>query len=92
MVKEYKRTCKNCGQVWHSLLSRERELGTKKTGYNLQTVGGTMQACGTCGMCGGRQISQTSRNADAIDAELDRLKRCPNCSSRNYNEEVVDYG
>jgi hypothetical protein len=92
MVKEFKRTCRNCGQVWHSLESRERELAAKRAGYNLQTAGSTMQAMGSCGMCGTSQIPQTSRNADAVGSELDRLKRCPNCSSSSYDEESVDYG
>jgi hypothetical protein len=91
MVKEFKRTCKACGQVWHSLESREKELSVKKTGYNLQTLSATMQACGSCGMCGTSQIPQTSRNVDAVTSEWDRLKSCPRCSSRNFTEELVDY-
>jgi len=93
MVKEYKRTCKNCGQVWHSLVSREKKLKRDKTSYGIQKaggamqqLGGSMQQCGTCGMCGGgsartgaQVYTQTSRNIDAASAELARLKRCPNC-------------
>jgi hypothetical protein len=92
MVKEYKRICKNCGQVWHSLESREKELNIKKAGYNMQNLGSSMQALGSCGMCGTSQIPQTSRNVDAVSTELDRLKRCPNCSSQGFTEELVDYG
>jgi DNA-directed RNA polymerase subunit RPC12/RpoP len=91
MVKEYKRTCKNCGQVWHSLVSRERQLRVNKAAYGMQTVGGYMQQLGTCGMCG-RHTAQTARNQDALGMELDRLQRCPNCGSKNYFEEIVDYG
>lgn len=81
-VVEYKRTCNECDKVWHSLVSREKELG------------GSMkyQACQGCLACGDRRITtQTDRNYDAQNNLLVQLHKCPNCSSTNYLEETIYY-
>jgi RNA polymerase subunit RPABC4/transcription elongation factor Spt4 len=83
VVQEYKRTCRMCGKVWHSLVSREKGLGTQ-------------QACYGCQMCanigsGSGSFEQTTHNFDTIKQEADRLKMCPQCGSTNYSEEILNY-
>ncbi|MFH1695383.1 MAG: hypothetical protein ABH850_03025, partial [Candidatus Micrarchaeota archaeon] len=79
-VKEFKRTCNECGKVWHSLAGRE-----KKINDDIKN-----NACSQCAFCGnpGAQL-QAKRNVEAGESELERLKKCPDCSSGNYKEEVV---
>jgi len=81
-VKEYKRKCRECNKVWHSLASREEEV-TKNIKSN---------AFSQCAFCGnpGAQL-QAKRNVEANQSELDRLKKCPQCNSGNYSEEVIIY-
>ena len=81
-VKEYKRTCKECGKVWHSLVDREKQIQG--------------QIC--CDLCSGFAFctetgtaAQYSRNADANTSELNRLKKCPECQSSNYIEEIITF-
>ena len=82
MVKEYKRKCNECGKVWHSLESRERQIN-KNIGSN---------AFSQAAFCGnpGAQL-QAKRNVEAAQTELERLKKCPECGSMNYTEEVITY-
>jgi transcription elongation factor Elf1 len=74
-------TCRACGKVWHSLIEREQKLSKQDT----------------CGMCGsametsGAELQQSKRNEAARESELSRLKRCPECGSANYSEEIVDH-
>ena len=83
-VKEYKRKCNECGKVWYSLVSREGEI-KKDIGTNACVQGAT--ACG--GNLGA--ATQSKRNVESQQDLLDKLKKCPNCSSRNYKEEVIIY-
>ncbi len=90
IVKEYKRTCKECGKVWHVLTSREEKI--------LQDIkiNNSNKVAAGLGMCGGNYAAlgaatQTQRNEQALQEELSRLKKCPNCSSGNYSEKVVAY-
>ena len=85
---EFKRKCKECGKVWHSLKSREDKIANdiKKEQGALKTA--------ACGMCGGSysaggMAEQAKRNISALEAELERLKICPNCSSHNYEETEI---
>ncbi len=81
-VKEYKRKCRQCGKIWHSLASREERVKSDIFA----------NACATAGFCGNPSaMAQTSRNANAQRNELERLKSCPKCGSQNYKEEVVIY-
>lgn len=83
-VKEYKRECNECGKVWHSLASREEEI-SRDIGYHSSTQ--FFSACG-----GNFLLSEMSKkNAETQKDLLDKLKKCPNCSSRNYEEKVVIY-
>ncbi len=84
VVKEYKRKCKECGKVWHSLVSREKQLeGGVKCDACVQ---GATAINGNLGAA-----TQSKRNVDAGQSSLDSLRRCPNCGSQNYKEEVITY-
>lgn len=80
MAKEYRRTCKACGKVWHSLVAREKQI---KEG----------QCCDLCSMCfsysDDAAQAQIKGNAQQSSSELHRLQKCPECSSSNYDEEIV---
>jgi hypothetical protein len=89
-VVEYKRTCLQCGKVWHSLASREKYLEKEKKWND----------CNMCasafGSAGGNSHSletwtQTKRNEHALNNEISKLKQCPNCMSSNYTEEQIVY-
>ena len=81
-VKEYKRKCNECGKVWHSLALREKEI-SKEVGCN------QWNAIANC--CNPSAQLQAKRNVDANQTELDKLRKCPNCASQNYHEEVLIY-
>ncbi len=89
-IKEYKRKCKQCKKVWHVLASREEKiLKDIKLNNSNKTVAG-------CGMCAGNwaalgAATQIQRNEQALQEELDRLRKCPNCNSGDYLEEVISY-
>ena len=78
--KEYKRICRKCGKVWYTLVSRERAL-------TVQSVGNVAGAMANC--CSPSGTAQVSRNIDATSSELDRLRKCPECLSSDYHEEIV---
>ncbi len=89
-IKEYKRKCNQCGKVWHSLASREKEIEKKIRS------GTCDELTATCGMCGGNwsalgASTQAKRNRAANESDLERLKKCPKCGSSDYKEEVVTY-
>lgn len=89
-VKEYKRKCKECGKVWHSLASREEKLQKDLKSNQCD------QMTSACGMCGGNWMAlqsstQAKRNEHALTDEAIRLKKCPNCGSGNYEEKEVIY-
>ena len=93
---EYRRTCQVCGKVWHSLMSREKQLTTRMTRDKLTKVGGAMESVGSCMSCGKvgsgtATTTQAVRNLDANQNEMLRLKSCPECSSANYREEVIEH-
>lgn len=90
-VQEYKRTCRECGKVWHSLVSREIQLSNAAFTGKMGAFGSNMQAASTCYMCGGGRAAQMDRNVAATESELDRLKSCPDCKSKNYSDEKVTY-
>ena len=81
-VKEYKRKCNECKKVWHSLVSREKEM--KK---NIE-----MNDCSQGAFCCNPSAQlQANRNRESGTNELDKLKKCPNCGSKNYTEDVIIY-
>jgi len=81
-IQEYKRKCNECGNVWHSLVSREAEISRSISKHKFA-------ACAACGDMGA--MSQAERNEDAQTDVLTKLKKCPNCSSQNYEETIISY-
>lgn len=88
---EFRRTCQVCGKVWHSLVSREKQIISSQKSNSLLACGGAMQSCGSCGTIGSGTQAQGSRNVDANQSELQRLQSCPECSSANYKEELINH-
>jgi len=85
-VKEYKRKCKECGKVWHSLVGREKEIKSSVNSNTCLSAGEAMSCCGNMGTA-----AQAGRNADAQKDVLDKLKKCPECGSSNYEETIISY-
>ena len=83
-IREYKRTCNECGKVWHSLVEREKQVAIGSFWNAIAGVGTAIG--GNYGATG-----QFSRNSDAQQQELVNLKRCPNCGSSNYKEEITSF-
>lgn len=81
-VEEYRRTCKSCGKVWHSLVEREKKI------QNEMTINQRLH-CFYC--CNDEVASQYARNKEANETDLDRLKKCPECQSSNYEEEIITF-
>jgi hypothetical protein len=77
-TREYRRTCKRCGAVWHSLVSRERKVKRDETLNNCQVV-----------TCDPTQQKLAKANLQSSERELDRLRKCPNCQSSLYDEELL---
>lgn len=82
-IKEYKRKCKECGKVWHSLASREEEIQD-----DIKTQGhiGVFTAFGNQAAS-----AQALRNAQALHDSLDKLRKCPKCGSANYTETITTF-
>jgi heterodisulfide reductase subunit B len=80
-VAEIKRTCNQCGKVWHVLAGREKQLAKNMC----------LDSCGLCGTCGSPHQAQYSHNFDSNHNELLETKKCPNCKSSNYEEEIIYY-
>jgi len=81
-IKEYKRKCNECGKVWHSLVSDEEKLEALMK----WTVRGMFFELGNRG-----GFAQDQRNVQAIKSDLDKLRKCPNCGSANYTENIITY-
>jgi hypothetical protein len=83
MAKEYRRTCKRCGMVWHSLVSREAKVKRNVTCGNCDTTS-------SIGCCAPNATEmQAKRNVQTSESELHRLRQCPKCQSSSYKEEIV---
>lgn len=80
-VKEYKRTCRACGTVWHSLASREIAL-------NVSSFSNAGLSC-----CGSDKAAQAQHMhaSNTLTTELERLKQCPSCGSSAYDQETVSH-
>ena len=81
-VREYRRTCRICGKVWHSLASRESQLKKQEADSNCAI------AANCCNPHEAAML-QAKRNQQASQSEIARLKRCPECGSANYDEALV---
>lgn len=82
-VQEYKRTCNQCGKVWHSLVSRENQI--KKDISTNNCLQGAF-ACSNVGAA-----TQAKRNVEAQQESINKLKQCPQCGSSDYNEKIITY-
>ena len=82
-VKEYKRKCKQCGKVWHSLEAREKEIER-----SIKSSG----CIGAATACGSPSTSaQSMRSGQARQDTLSKLRSCQKCGSANYTEETIIY-
>ena len=82
LVQEYRRTCRQCGKVWHSLASREKQV-------QAQMKSNRCQAIAQCSNPGASL--QAKRNMEANLSEYARLHQCPQCQSQNYEETVITF-
>jgi rubrerythrin len=83
-VTEYKRKCNQCGKVWHSLVGTERRLNRRTILDSLVSVGTALT--GNLGAS-----TQSSRNADAQIERIENVRKCPNCGSSDYKEEIITF-
>lgn len=91
VMQEYQRQCTVCGKVWHSLVSREKEIKFSQVSDSMMGCGSGLQSCGTCGIIGSGTQAQASRNLDANTSELQKLRSCPECGSANFQERIINY-
>lgn len=90
MGDEYKRTCKNCGKIWYSLVEREEKLNPDTPGQNCCNEDQDKTGeCGTCGNNGAQ--AQYRHNLQYRRDNLEKLRQCPNCLSTNFVEEIVKH-
>ncbi|UCD20618.1 MAG: hypothetical protein JSW08_02470 [archaeon] len=86
--KEYKRKCNRCGKVWYSSVLKEKELERelkKNRSYQVATGFGMLAGSWLAAGAG----MQTNRNKNALQDSLNKLRKCPNCSSITYKEKIV---
>jgi Zn finger protein HypA/HybF involved in hydrogenase expression len=76
-AREFQRTCRRCGTVWHSRISHERSLGFNRAWGAL----GLFVQRGNPGM---QVFSGITANQAA--SELQQTRRCPKCNSSAYSE------
>lgn len=83
-VEEFKRTCQECGKTWHTSVEREESLQESKSQNAFvqfaTALGGNLGAA-----------TQSKRNVEAQEKELEELQRCPVCGSQNYQEEKIRF-
>ena len=84
---EYKRTCQVCGKIWHSLIARENQVAQNIKSNNCNRG---LAIC-SCNPVGNAEAAQLTRNIEANQSEIQRLRSCPQCSSVNYREEIVSH-
>lgn len=84
LVQEYKRVCNNCGKVWFSLKYREDWLANRATCWTCQSIFGYLNG----GTVEGHLASRNS--ADSFD-NLIGIRKCPECGSVNFKEELLSF-
>lgn len=84
-VAEYKRTCNECGKVWHSLIEREKKINPHGNCCDQDSLG-EFNTCGTNGA-----QAQYRRNIQSREDTLSKLRKCPECSSSNFMEVIIYY-
>lgn len=91
-ISEFKRTCNECGKVWHVLQSREQQLKKDLKSNNCSEITSAIGMCGGDNQFQAMSVNtQAKRNQHALTNEITRLKECPNCQSGNYNEVSIVY-
>lgn len=90
VVIEYKRTCNQCGKVWHVLAEREKYLESEKRWNSCNMCASALASLSGDSNYNGT-FTQTKRNEHALNEEINKLKQCPNCMSTNYSEEQIEY-
>jgi predicted nucleic-acid-binding Zn-ribbon protein len=81
---EYKRTCKECGKIWH--VSKE-EIEELKQNKKQNSIAGALTA-----LTGNLAASaQANRNKSSQKNRLKELNSCPNCNSQNYEEKKIQF-
>ncbi len=92
-VQEYKRTCNQCGKVWHSLPTREQNIKKQiESNKQQQCLSTAIPIC--CNTSEGPYIqtyNQEKQMEHGFHSELDRLKSCPKCGSKDYKEKLIRY-
>jgi ribosomal protein S27AE len=83
-IMEYKRKCNQCGKIWHSLVGTEKHIKTQGILQSIVGVGTALT--GNLGAS-----TQSNRNANAGEEWLSKLKKCPNCGSSDYTEEIITF-
>jgi hypothetical protein len=76
-VKEYKRTCSKCGNVWYV----PRDAAKEKGPNGMQMTGATLMSISSMGLAGGYRAG--------LEAQKTRVQvnsRCGNCGSSSYSE------
>ena len=72
-VEEYRRTCCQCGTVWHSLKSREKRLENDQCSSQCMSCSSGIDTCGTKKLqhsSASGTWGQWKGNAQALDTEL----------------------
>ncbi len=90
IAEEFRRSCNSCGKVWHSLVSREVEIEKKELKEGLMQGATGLGGCATCGLSLGA-AAQHSRNKELYHSEIERLRSCPQCGSKNYEEQIIQF-
>lgn len=79
---EFRRQCRACKTVWHSLLAREKQISSSEKA----------NCCGVISFCGNPSAqTQAVHNLEANRSEMARLRSCPKCGSANYDEGIISY-
>lgn len=84
MTKEIRCKCNQCGKIWHYSESREEEI-KKNISSNVDFAPAAFL------IYGAGVAAQTNRNADAQKDLLDKLKKCPECSSSDMTKKDIYY-
>lgn len=80
---EYKRTCKICGNIWYSSVTRENEIEKGNFNDNAQSFLAIFYNHAA--------QAQYDKNIRDRKLALDSIRNCPNCHSNNYEQEIIEF-
>lgn len=83
-IMEYRRKCNKCKKVWYSQSRLENSADNSKR-VNAFVALGTIFSNNITA------ATQAIRNSDAQEAIINSLRKCPNCGTTDYKEEVTYY-